>query len=658
MSIKQKLYLIAAIALAGFIAVFIANSSAKKAIIKYENIQIDALEAESDMLQARRSEKDFLVRKDAKYIGRNKANVELAISQLKSIIALDGEFAERAGVTIEDMRSYLALFQDVAAQVEKQGFSEKEGLRGKLRDTIHKAEEMIKAAEDDTLLAAMLMLRRREKDFIIRKDFKYLDKFNADMIKMQAKASASEAFSPEQADQMQALLRNYSTSFTEYAESERNIVELTKEFTVAAHKLEADLNELLEWSQQTLEERIDRENIISLIIELLAILGVAVAVILTARSILGPLGKLQEGSRNVADGDFDACQSFTLTGELESLRNDIVSMVDSLKKAMDDAEAKGVEAEHQAEKANEAMNEAREREAHTARLVAQMTTVAETASGIANSLASAATELSGKAGDIVQGAELQREQVTSTATAMEEMNATVLEVAHNSSNAAENAHHSREQAIAGQDKVSETVEAVVGVQTTTNELTEVMDDLLIKADSIGTVMNVITDIADQTNLLALNAAIEAARAGEAGRGFAVVADEVRKLAEKTMTATQEVGQAINGIQTAVDSSVSKSKHADTALEEATTHAHEAGQLLGDIVSTVQNSADMVRSIATAAEQQSATSEEINRNIDEIHRISEETTHGMTESAQAIEEIAALAEELNAIIEELNDAAAS
>jgi len=655
-TIKQKLYLIAAIALVGFIAVFAENYFATKTILKYEDIKTDTLEAEVYMLQARRSEKDFLSRKLDKYVDANKAKVEKAIDYLQAITDRDELYAERTNASITLMKNYSSLFQTVASEVKRQGLTEKEGLQGNLRDAIHKAEEVIKTAGDNTLLSAMLMLRRREKDFIIRKDFKYFDKFNADMVKMEAAVAASTILPANDAIQLRTLLNNYSKAFSEYVESEKTILTQRKQFTAAAHALETNLEELMAWSHQTLKDTIAREQLISLLTQIFAILGVTMAVFFVVRSILRPLASLQSCSQNVATGDYDACQTISLTGELEALRMDVVSMVDTLKVAMDEANAKGKEAELQAEKATEAMTQAQEKEEHSTLLVNKMTRVAESASDIASRLASAAGELSNQAGGIVQGAELQREQVTSTATAMEEMNATVLEVAHNSSDAAESANHNREQAINGQSKVSETVDAVLGVQTTTTELAEVMDDLNQKAESIGTVMNVITDIADQTNLLALNAAIEAARAGEAGRGFAVVADEVRKLAEKTMTATQEVGQAINGIQSAVGSSVTKSRDADTALGKATDHAQTAGQLLGDIVETVQNSADMVRSIATAAEQQSATSEEINRSVEEINRISEETANSMAESAQAIDEIAALADDLNVLIVELNEAA--
>ncbi|GHV54337.1 hypothetical protein FACS1894206_06890 [Deltaproteobacteria bacterium] len=145
------------------------------------------------------------------------------------------------------------------------------------------------------------------------------------------------------------------------------------------------------------------------------------------------------------------------------------------------------------------------------------------------------------------GAEMQRARVESTASAMTEMNSTVMEVARNAGQASEQSEKTKDKANDGAELVNQVVKAINLVNKISGVLQTNMQELGAQAESIGGVMNVISDIADQTNLLALNAAIEAARAGEAGRGFAVVADEVRKLAEKTMSATQEVGGSITAI---------------------------------------------------------------------------------------------------------------
>ncbi|WP_457571651.1 methyl-accepting chemotaxis protein [Desulfovulcanus sp.] len=282
----------------------------------------------------------------------------------------------------------------------------------------------------------------------------------------------------------------------------------------------------------------------------------------------------------------------------------------------------------------------------------RMKRVAAEANEISERVSSASEELSAQVEQVSQGAEEQKARMGETATAMEEMNATVLEVAKNASNAAESAGTAKEEAENGEQIVERAIAAINRVSELAQGLKENMHALGSKAESIGQVMNVISDIADQTNLLALNAAIEAARAGEAGRGFAVVADEVRKLAEKTMGATREVGEAISSIQTAAKQNIESMDVASKAVEEATELAGESGEALKKIVDLSIENSNQIQSIATASEEQSATSEEISRSVEEVNRIVGETAEAMIQSSQAVQELARMASELREVIKEL------
>jgi methyl-accepting chemotaxis protein len=183
----------------------------------------------------------------------------------------------------------------------------------------------------------------------------------------------------------------------------------------------------------------------------------------------------------------------------------------------------------------------------------------------------------------------------------------------------------------------------------TESLAEALASLSSRAENIGKVMAVINDIADQTNLLALNAAIEAARAGEAGRGFAVVADEVRKLAEKTMTATKEVEGAISLIQQSTTDVVREMDTVKERVLNTSDMAKEAGGVLDQIVTHSDSIADMVRGIATAAEQQSATSDEINTSVTHINDLSQEVLSGIRESNKGIQEVSEMAQHLSELV---------
>lgn len=281
-----------------------------------------------------------------------------------------------------------------------------------------------------------------------------------------------------------------------------------------------------------------------------------------------------------------------------------------------------------------------------------MLRIANDASSISDRVAAASEELSAQMEQISHGARIQHERVEATATAMNEMNATVLEVAKNAGQASEQSDGTRKQAEDGATLVNKVVNAINKVNVVGNTLHDNMQELGEQAHGIGGVMNVISDIADQTNLLALNAAIEAARAGEAGRGFAVVADEVRKLAEKTMAATQEVGGNITAIQNSARINIEEVELAVKSVGEATELANSSGLALSEIVNLAAVNSSVVASIAAAAEQQSATSEEINGAIAEINRITSETTDGVSQSSDAVQELSRMAQELRRVMEGL------
>ncbi len=278
--------------------------------------------------------------------------------------------------------------------------------------------------------------------------------------------------------------------------------------------------------------------------------------------------------------------------------------------------------------------------------------VANLAQDISERMATASRELSAQVEEVSNGSQVQRDRVRATASSMDEMNKAVLEVAQNANQANTQSGDVHDKATEGARIVNQVVDAIRSVNDVSTELEKNMEQLGKQAESIGSVMDVISDIADQTNLLALNAAIEAARAGEAGRGFAVVADEVRKLAEKTMTATTEVGNSIRGIQetTALNiSRVSESAHsAGTATELAAT----SGQSLAEIVELVNANTALISGIATASEEQSASSAEINASIDEINHIATSTATGMSEASQAVNELSDMALELQSLLNKL------
>ena len=282
-----------------------------------------------------------------------------------------------------------------------------------------------------------------------------------------------------------------------------------------------------------------------------------------------------------------------------------------------------------------------------------ITEAAQTAESIASRLSSATQNISVQIVQSSQGASAQSGRAGETATAMNEMTAMVLEVAKSASQAAQTSDMAKDKAQQGSKIVDRVVEGIRQVESQAAGLKLDMSQLGDQAQGIGQIMSVISDIADQTNLLALNAAIEAARAGEAGRGFAVVADEVRKLAEKTMSATKQVDDAIRAIQHSARTNITGVDKTTLTIAEATSLANQSRETLDDIVQLVDLTADQVRSIATASHQQSAASEEINRSIEDVNRISQQTSEALNHASQGVEDLVDQASVLGKLIEDMN-----
>ncbi len=263
--------------------------------------------------------------------------------------------------------------------------------------------------------------------------------------------------------------------------------------------------------------------------------------------------------------------------------------------------------------------------------------------------ASASSQISSSSEEMAAGAQEQSSQTTEVAGAMEEMTKTILETTKNSSNAAEAARNSGSVAKEGGRVVDETIEGMNRVSEVVKKSAETVQALGKSSDEIGEIIQVIDDIADQTNLLALNAAIEAARAGEQGRGFAVVADEVRKLAERTTKATKEIATMIKQIQRDTEEAVVSMKEGTKEVEKGKELADLAGKSLKEIISGSDEVVNIVTQVAAASEEQSATAEEISKNIEAISNVTQESASGVQQIARAAEDLNRLTLNLQELI---------
>jgi methyl-accepting chemotaxis protein len=325
--------------------------------------------------------------------------------------------------------------------------------------------------------------------------------------------------------------------------------------------------------------------------------------IFISRVITTPLKRGVEFAQAIASGDLTHRLDVTCKDEIGSLSKALDDMVEKLRE-----------------------------------VIGKITTASDTVS-------SAAIQLSASSAQMATGTEEVAAQSGTVATAGEEMAATSMEIAQNCSMAAESSKLANDSAVTGAAIVQETITLMNRIAGRVKDSASTVESLGNRSDQIGAIIGTIEDIADQTNLLALNAAIEAARAGEQGRGFAVVADEVRALAERTTKATKEIGQMIKAIQSETKGAVDVMEEGVKEVENGMTEAAKSGDALQDILNQINAVTMQVSQMATAAEQQTATTTEISSNMQQITEVIHDTAKGAEESATAANQLAKMAEEL-------------
>lgn len=259
---------------------------------------------------------------------------------------------------------------------------------------------------------------------------------------------------------------------------------------------------------------------------------------------------------------------------------------------------------------------------------------------------SAAAQISSSTEELASSSQELSSQVHEIASAIEQMASTIIQTTKNTTKTAENSKHAVNIAETGGKVILQTIDGIAKISNVINKSAEIIQELGKSSQQIGDIVQVINEIADQTNLLALNAAIEAARAGEQGRGFAVVADEVRKLAERTTKATKEIAEMIRKIQKDTLVAVDSVKEGTLAVEEGKKLAAEAGASLNQIISSANEVVDLTNQVASASEEQSSTAEQISKNIASISNVTNQAANGLQQISKAASDLNILTEALN------------
>jgi methyl-accepting chemotaxis protein len=618
LTIKNKFIIAATVACTSMFGMTALGQYATHQLKVFDTVKFDVSRVESGMLMQRRNEKDFLARNDLKYVKKFEKNFEILeqkVEYLREAIISAGLDLTQISTLEKSFLNYKNSFLRLIAIQKKIGLHSKDGLYGSLRSAVHQAETEIKALGDHQLRADMLQLRRNEKDFMLRLNMKYLTKFNNNIDLFLQHLAQSENSSASK-DSIKSSMKIYQKHFTELVKNSQLKGLTSKQGTLgvmrsSVHESESLLKEISQTLNATIEEEMGNmdtfEQIIAAIDFVLAILVLATLAWLSI-GILRPIRELASTMTQAAnDNDLTLRMKVKSQDEIGETSLAFNTMLEKFE-----------------------------------------TSIAQV-SGSSTRIAEASEEMTAITLHTTEAIQEQKAQTEQLATAMNQMTDTVREVAQNAEEAANGAAQAINESDAGRQVVNTTTETINSLSESISRASSAIQKVEDDTEKVGSVLEVIRAIADQTNLLALNAAIEAARAGEQGRGFAVVADEVRTLASRTQGATQEIQQMIESLQAGTHTAVLLMSESSKFSQKGVEQTLKAGDALIGIVNSVSTINDMNIQIAGAAEEQGAVAEEINRNVSSISEAANQTTDNAEQTNLASSDLARLADDLKTLV---------
>jgi methyl-accepting chemotaxis protein len=611
-SIKQRLLLnglAVGVAMLVMLGLLIFQSAQQGELAE---LRLDIDKLKSDVLTLRRHEKDFLMRKDLAYRDKyQQSHDELeqhSASLKQGLLAADIDTGALDKFS-RQTQSYQQQFSELVKLSEQVGLDHQSGLYGELRAAAHQLEQQFKQVNNDTLLVSLLQLRRAEKDFMLRLDLKYQTAFETEFSRFSALLSEAGVTA-----ELQQAAKIYQQAFNALVAGQQAIG-LTQEQGVMAsmraaiHQTEESLKKMAAAAEEAVDDAVATTQMLAMSLFVLVLISVMTLVLMTSRSILQPIANVCRTIGLIrADNDFRQRVDVSGNDEMTTLAKDFNQMLSDIQDLV------------------RSVNQALEM------------------------LDQATAELAKSTSDTSHGMSQQQMESDMVATAVTEMGATIDEIASNTENTANKAEATNKNASEGMKEVEQTVARITSLSNELQQAAVVMAELEKDSSTIGSVLDVIRGIAEQTNLLALNAAIEAARAGEQGRGFAVVADEVRSLAQRTAESTRQIEQIIAGLQGRTKAIV-QTMH--SCREQGSSSVQQAGiasQLLATITHDVGTIMDMTTQIATAIEEQSHVASEVNKNVVRIRDISQDSLVIAQHNAQISEEVAEQAARLHQTVD--------
>ena len=613
-SIKNKHLIILCCVILGLVLTTTVSIYKFNSIGELNTILLIKEELSSDVLTLRKHEKDFLARKDIKYgekFSKSIAHTKDGIARLEATMSSQGLQTSHATTLSGLVSNYGTIFQQIVSVQAEIGLDPKSGLYGSLRAAVHEIEALAKDAEQYEILFHMLMLRRNEKDFMLRRDEKYIAKFESNYAKFNV---ALDEYQPVSIDEMKSKITRYRADFNNLTAKEIKLgldanSGLLGELRNTIHKTEESFNSLTEFVNTEIAQT--TENVYTTLGSIIVLILVLLTALMTmiSRAIYQPVQSITKRIHTIAD-DLDLTQlvNHISQDEVGVLSKSFDALISSLRDTVNQVKDGSIQ------------------------------------------VAQASEEMSCITKEVGDASEQQQLEIEQAVTAINEMTATIQSIAENANTAASAVNDVTAEIGRGKAVTDDARVEIERLNAEVEGATHAIEKLQRNSESIGDILSTISAIAEQTNLLALNAAIEAARAGEQGRGFAVVADEVRTLASRTQESTESIRENITQFQRGTAEVVETVTRSRDRAQTGIAKVSESSEILDSIYANISNIGNMNTQVATAAKEQGFASEEINRNVVRINELAHVCHEQANQAATASGELAKLGADLQGTVQ--------